>query len=89
MLIACFGFGYAVSLASFLVAPFLAVMLGVAFGGLLGDLPGLGATPAIAIAMAAMTVLDDGFPVCFDLCSSPSCWRPRRFRRCPSSSLPL
>ena len=64
MLIACFGFGYAVSLASFRGGPvFPAVMLGVAFGGLLGDLPGLGATPAIAIAMAAMTVSMLRFPV--------------------------
>ena len=64
MLIACYGFGYAVSLASFRGGPvFPAVMLGVAFGGLLGDLPGLGGTPAIAIAMAAMTVSMLRFPV--------------------------
>jgi hypothetical protein len=64
VLIACYGFGYAVSLASFRGGPvFPAVMLGVAIGGLLGDLPGLGATPAIAIAMAAMTVSMLRFPV--------------------------
>jgi hypothetical protein len=64
VLIACYGFGYAVSLASFRGGPvFPAVMLGVAIGGLLGDLPGLGGTPAIAIAMAAMTVSMLRFPV--------------------------
>jgi hypothetical protein len=64
VLIACYGFGYAISLASFRGGPvFPAVMLGVAFGGLLGDLPGLGATPAIAIAMAALTVSMLRFPV--------------------------
>jgi H+/Cl- antiporter ClcA len=64
VLIACFGFGYAISLASFRGGPvFPAVMLGVAFGDLLGDLPGLGRTPAIAIAMAAMTVSMLRFPV--------------------------
>jgi hypothetical protein len=64
VLIACYGFGYAISLATFRGGPvFPAVMLGVAIGGLLGDLPGLGATPAIAIAMAAMTVSMLRFPV--------------------------
>jgi hypothetical protein len=64
VLIACYGLGYAVSLASFRGGPvFPAVMLGVAIGGLLGDLPGLGGTPAIAIAMAAMTVSMLRFPV--------------------------
>ena len=64
VLIACYGFGYAISLASFRGGPvFPAVMLGVAIGGLLGDLPGLGGTPAIAIAMAAMTVSMLRFPV--------------------------
>jgi chloride channel protein, CIC family len=64
VLIACYGFGYAVSLASFRGGPvFPAVMLGVAIGALLGDLPGLGGTPAIAIAMAAMTVSMLRFPV--------------------------
>jgi hypothetical protein len=64
VLIACYGFGYAVCLASFRGGPvFPAVMLGVAIGGLLGDLPGLGATPAIAIAMSAMTVSMLRFPV--------------------------
>jgi chloride channel protein, CIC family len=64
VLIACYGFGYAVCLASYRGGPvFPAVMLGVAIGALLGDLPGLGATPAIAIAMAAMTVSMLRFPV--------------------------
>ena len=64
VLIACYGFGYAICLASFRGGPvFPAVMLGVAFGDLLADLPDLGRTPAIAIAMAAMTVSMLRFPV--------------------------
>jgi hypothetical protein len=57
LLIACFGSGYAISLASFRGGPiFPAVLIGVALGILLGDLPGLGRTPAIAILMAAFAV---------------------------------
>jgi hypothetical protein len=64
VLIACYGFGYAVSLASFRGGPvFPAVMLGVAAGELLAGLPDLGRTPAIAIAMAALTVSMLRFPV--------------------------
>ena len=64
VLIACYGFGYAVSLASFRGGPvFPAVLLGVAAGQLLADLPDLGRTPAIAIVMAALTVSMLRFPV--------------------------
>jgi H+/Cl- antiporter ClcA len=42
---------------------FPAVLLGVAFGDLLAGLPDLGRTPAIAIAMAALTVSMLRFPV--------------------------
>jgi hypothetical protein len=64
VLIVCYGFGYAVSLASFRGGPvFPAVLLGVAIGELLAGLPDLGRTPAIAIAMAAMTVSMLRFPV--------------------------
>ena len=64
VLVACYGFGYAISLASFRGGPvFPAVMLGVAFGELLEGLPDLGHTPAIAICMAALTVSMLRFPV--------------------------
>jgi H+/Cl- antiporter ClcA len=57
MLAACFGFGYALSLAAFRGGPiFPAVLLGVMFGVLLDDLPGLGRTPGIAIGMAGFAV---------------------------------
>ena len=57
LLVACFGFGYGLSLASFRGGPiFPAVLLGVATGELLDGLPGLGATPAIAIGMAGFAV---------------------------------
>jgi H+/Cl- antiporter ClcA len=64
VLVACYGFGYAVSLASFRGGPvFPAVLLGVAAGELLAGLPDLGRTPAIAIVMAALTVSMLRFPV--------------------------
>jgi H+/Cl- antiporter ClcA len=64
VLIACYGFGYAICLASFRGGPvFPAVMLGVVFGELLAGLPDLGRTPAIAIGMAAFTVSMLRFPV--------------------------
>ena len=57
VLIACMGGGYAISLAAFRGGPvFPAVMLGVALGLLLGGLPDLGDTPAVAMTMAALTV---------------------------------
>jgi hypothetical protein len=57
VLIACMGVGYALSLAAFRGGPvFPAVLLGVAIGELLDGLPGLGQTPAIAIAMAGLAV---------------------------------
>ena len=64
VLVACYGFGYAVSLASFRGGPvFPAVLLGVAAGELLAGLPDLGRTPAIAIMMSALTVSMLRFPV--------------------------
>lgn len=57
VLIACMGAGYALSLAAFRGGPvFPAVLLGVALGQLLADLPELGRTPAVAMAMAALSV---------------------------------
>ena len=64
VLVACYGFGYAISLAAFRGGPvFPAVMLGVALGELIEGLPDLGHTPAIAICMAALTVSMLRFPV--------------------------
>ncbi len=53
VLVVCMGIGYALSLAAFRGGPiFPAVMLGVAMGILVSDLPDLGRLPAIAIGMA-------------------------------------
>jgi hypothetical protein len=57
VLIACMGLGYSISLAAFRGGPvFPAVLLGVAIGQLLDGLPGLEMTPAVAMAMGALTV---------------------------------
>ena len=57
LLVACFGFGYALSRAAFRGGPiFPAVLRGGASGGRRDDQPGRGSTPAIAIGMAAFAV---------------------------------
>ena len=62
-------------------------MLGVIFGVLLDDLPGLGRTPAIAIGMAAFAVAMLRLPLSSIVLVTPSCWARRHRRRCHSSIL--